>query len=41
LALTAVAEEFVFRRLQLDTFTTILPRTSLYLVSAEIFSTIH
>lgn len=41
LALTAVAEELVFRRLYLETFATILPRTSLYLVSAALFAAIH
>jgi|APSaa5957512535_1039671.scaffolds.fasta_scaffold67317_2 uncharacterized protein len=41
LALTAVAEELVFRRLYLDTFAPILPHTSLYLVSAAIFAAIH
>lgn len=41
LALTAVAEELVFRRLYLDTFAAILSRTSLYLLSAAIFAAIH
>jgi membrane protease YdiL (CAAX protease family) len=41
LALTAIAEELVFRRLFLDTFSTRLRSTGLYLLSAAIFAAIH
>jgi len=41
LALTAVAEELVFRRLYLDTFAARLPTLPLYVVSAGLFAAVH